>query len=167
MRIIKLAAVVATATAFVGTASAQEAYVNVGVDTLDFDAYGVGAKAGYNFTENFGAEVQGSLGIIDDEETVSGIEADVGYDYLVAAFGTASLPLSDDVSIIGRIGYYYTELSAEGAGVTVTEEFDGLAGGVGLQYMLDEMNGIRVDYTYLDGDGGNADSASLAYVRKF
>ena len=169
MKSLKVLTASIAALGIVGTAQAGEgdAYVNVGVDTLEFDSYGIGGKVGYQFTDYFGVEGQGSVGIIDDEQTIGNIEVDIGYDYLVSGFGVATLPLSDGFELLGRVGYYYAEVSAEAAGTSVSDDEDGLAFGVGGQYMWDKMNGIRADYTYLDGDGGHADVASLSYVRKF
>ncbi len=169
MKSLKVLVASIAALGVVGVAHAGEgqAYVNVGVDSLEFDAYGIGGKVGYQFADYFGVEAQGSVGIIDDEQTIGAVTADVGYDYLLGGFAVATLPLEDGFELLGRVGYYYTELSAEGAGVTVTDDADGFAAGVGAQFMWDDANGIRADYTYLDGNGGHADSVSLAYVRKF
>ena len=168
MKIVKALAISAALTAYVGSAYAQDddagAYVNVGVDTLDFDTFGVGAKLGYNFTKNFGLEAQGSIGVIDDEVVTFGQTVDVGYDYIAGGFFTVSLPLGRDVSWISRFGYYTAEATATTGNVSASASTDGFAGGSAIQYMFGEKDGIRVDYTYLD-DGG--DTGSIAYVRKF
>jgi len=134
---------------------------------LEFDSHGIGGKAGYQFTDYFGVEAQGSVGVIDDEQTIAGFDVDIGYDYLVGGFGVAKFPLDNGFEIIGRAGYYYGEVSAEAAGESISDDQDGFALGAGAQYLWDGVNGIRADYTYLDGDGGHADFVSLAYVRKF
>jgi len=169
MKLVKFLAAGAAVIAMAGTAQAQDgqAYVNVGVDTLEFDSYGIGAKVGYKFSDWLGAEVQGSIGVIDDEVETLGTTVDVGYDYLLGGFAVATLPVSDGVEFIGRVGYYTTEVTASAGNVSESATADGFAGGVGMQYLWDDLNGIRADYTYLDGDGGHADGFSVAYVRKF
>lgn len=168
MKFIKALALSAAVTAYVGTAHADDgAYVNVGVDTLEFDNYGVGGKVGYNFAGGtFGVEVQGSLGVVDEEVT-SGV--DFGYDYIAGGFVTLSLPIGQRFSLISRTGYYFSEFSASSSTDSASASIDGFAGGTGVQYMLDDNNGIRLDYTWLDGgdNGGNANSGSISYVRKF
>jgi len=42
---------------------------------------------------------------------------------------------------------------------------DGFAGGIGIQYNLDQANGVRLGYTAVDGDGASADVIDLVYVR--
>lgn len=170
MKSFKFVAIAAALIACAGTAQAEDdgsAYINVGVDTLEFDNYGIGAKIGYDFADYFGIEVQGSLGIIDDEVNVGNVKVDVGYDYLVGAFAVGKIPVADNFDLLGRVGYYSAEVTAKTLGASSTDTIDGLALGVGGQYMLDEKNGVRLDYTYLDSDDGNADAFSLAYVRKF
>ena len=171
MKTLKTAIAAIAVLGFAGAAHAQDgqAYVNVGVDTLEFDQYGIGGKLGYQFSDYFGVEAQGSIGIIDDEVTLGGTTVDVGYDYLIGGFATGTLPLGESVDLIGRVGYYAAEVSAEvtAGGIGASDDEDGFAFGAGLQYMWDDLNGVRADYTYLDGDGGHADAVSLSYVRKF
>ena len=111
MKTLKAAVATIAIIGFAGTAQAQdnEFYINLGVDSYDFDAYGIGAKLGQNFHKNFGAEVQGSVGIIDDEELIGGVEFDTNIDYSLAAFGVLRTDASDDFSIFARAGYHYTE----------------------------------------------------------
>lgn len=171
MKFIKALAVSAAMTAFVGTAHADDgAYVNVGVDTLEFDNFGIGAKIGTTFAGGtFGVEAQGSLGVIDDEVTIGTTDIDVGYDYIAGAFVTVNLPVGRNITLISRTGYYFSEFSASDGTNSASESIDGFAGGTGIQYMFGENDGIRLDYTWLDGgsNNGDANTGSISYVRKF
>lgn len=166
MKIIKALAVSAAMVAYVGTAHADDgAYVNVGVDTFEFDNYGVGGKVGYNFAGGtFGVEIQGSLGLVDEEVTST---VDQGYDYIAGGFVTLSLPIGQRFSLISRTGYYFSEFTASSSTSSASTSIDGFAAGTGVQYMFDDDNGIRLDYTVLDGQGGSANTGSLSFVRRF
>ncbi len=180
MKTLKIAVAALALTGFAGAAQAQDAghwYMNLGADTYEFDAFGIGGKLGYNFNEWFGAEGQGSIGLIDDEKTIGGMDFDFGYDYMIAGFGVVRYPLSPNFEVFGRAGYQLTEVSidaddAAGEAILdaadIDESVDGFAAGAGIQYMWDGLNGVRVEYTYLDGnDGLEADTGSISYVRKF
>ncbi len=158
---------------FAGTAQAQDNdfYINLGVDSYDFDAYGIGAKLGQNFHENFGLEVQGSTGIIDDEFEIAGFEVDSNIDFSIAAFLTARVETQGGASFFVRGGYHYTEgsLNVENVGGgSFKESADGFAIGGGVQFMVDDVNGIRAEVTHLDADdNASGEIYSLSYVRKF
>ena len=49
----------------------------------------------------------------------------------------------------------------------MSEDLDGFAIGGGVQYNWDELNGVRLGYTYNEADGADADVIDLSYVRKF
>ena len=191
MKLIKSAVAALAATSFAGIAQAQDgqnkdsgAYVAIGASvyvtdpspTFNVDLFTADLKLGYNFNKNFGVEAQGSVGLNtdsfdvlfneDDPETAS-LENRV--DYSVAAFGVARLPLTEQFSVFARGGVHNTQVSREL--ITSDEVFDtsqtktGIAVGAGAQFNVDERNGIRADYTYLDGTNGG--TLSLGYVRKF
>ena len=130
-------------------ASAQDsgAYINVGIDTLNFEAYGIGGKVGYDLMDYVAVEVQGSVGVVDEKDTIGSITAKAGYDYIAGAFSVLKLPLSENFQPFVRTGYYFTELSASAAGQSQSVSFDGFAVGGGAQFMWDSKNGIRAEYT--------------------
>ena len=50
----------------------------------------------------------------------------------------------------------------------MSEDFDGLAYGAGLKYDIDNVNGLRLDYTrYELADDITSDSLSATYLRRF
>jgi hypothetical protein len=54
--------------------------------------------------------------------------------------------------------------------VSVSEDVDGFAGGVGGQFNFgpEYKSGIRAEYTYLDTDGSDGgDLYTISYIRKF
>ncbi len=151
------------------------AYINVGVDAVEFDAYNISGKIGYNVNEYFGVEGQASFGVIDDE--VDGV--DIGVDSSFGAFGVVRFPAAENFDLFARAGYHFTQIGGNDGGVGASIDTDGFALGAGGQYFFTANDGIRVEYTYLDlnvsGDiadefddaSGSADVFSVSYVRKF
>jgi len=170
MKFLKIALATTALVGFASTASAQDsgAYVNIGVDAIEFDAYTASVKLGYNFTDFFGVEGQAGFGIIDQEVGT----VDVGVDNQFAGFGVVRFPTGENFEIFARLGYHATKFGVSGA-VSGDLDTDGFAGGVGGQYFFNGgSNGLRVEYTYLDigsneGNLGGGDVFSASYVRKF
>ena len=174
MRFTKFAFITLAISAGSISAQAQDggAYGEIGVIAYDEDLSGLEAKLGYSFNKYFGVEAQGSIGTNRESEIVSIppdlITVGAKIDYSVAAFGVARLPLSKKFQLFVRGGLHNTQLNVEienslNPGFNQTET--GFAVGGGVQYNFDSKNGIRLEYTYLDEI--DADTSSLAYVRKF
>jgi len=139
----------------------------------DIDSYGLEGRIGYDSGRILGAEVEGSIGIINEDETVGNVNLTSGFDYNVAAFALARLPLSERFSVHARGGYDFRKLSVSGTdnatGTTVDGDLnlDGFAYGVGGEFALTPRDGLRLDYTRSDNEFGATDSVSASYVRKF
>jgi opacity protein-like surface antigen len=142
---------------------------------VDSELFGVQGRLGWQSKSFFGAEVEGSFGLSDDDATVvvGGVPlmAETGVDTQIAGFGVARLPVSERLNILGRVGYHKTDFSGEVTdGVTVADldfSTDGIAYGAGVEYALGQKTSVRADYTRYDFDGADADSVSLAIARKF
>lgn len=162
MKFLKIALATAAIAGFASTASAQDTgtYVNLGVKTYEFDTYNILGRLGYNFSENFGVEAEGSFGIIGNDD--AGIDVDTRWD--LGAYVIGRIPVSEQFDLFARAGYATVNIDVEGLGDI---DVDGFAVGGGIQYNFDGQNGVRLGYTYNDGDGLNADVIDLSYVRKF
>lgn len=141
---------------------------------IDRDLYGVQGRVGYQSADIFGAEVEGSIGLNDEDPNVpffSNIR--LGVDWQTAAFARAVLPLSGRFNVFARGGYHYTQsssdLSPTDPAVQFTFKDDGFAYGAGAEYNLTPRDGIRLDYTRYELGGGRNpyDSASIGYIRRF
>lgn len=156
MKIVKLTACVVSLLASTGIAQAQDItpYVNIGVEGLDFEGMSgnVVARVGADISQYFAVEGEGSVGLLEDND-------DFKIDYKLAGYGRLQYPVSDQVKLFVRAGYYTVEADIG--------EADGLALGGGLEYMFTDRDGIRLDYTNLDDDGGSANTYSIAYSRRF
>ncbi|MEL6687678.1 MAG: outer membrane beta-barrel protein [Pseudomonadota bacterium] len=149
-------------------------YGTLGAVMYDFEdeAFGIQGRLGYQFNPNFGAEVEGSVGVIDDTEDLGGgDQLKTGVDYSAAAFGTVRAPITPRLSTIARLGYHTTRLTSESTIANLVTETnsneDGLAYGLGAEYKLSPVDAIRADYTAYEVDNGTLDSISLAYLRRF
>ena len=142
---------------------------------VDTDLFGIQGRLGWQSKSIFGAEVEGSFGVTDDDDFVNFgngvIEAEREIDTQIAAFAVARFPASNNINLLGRVGYHSTEFDAEfDDGTTVLEQSfstDGLAYGVGVEYAFNPRTSLRADYTRYDLDGPEADALSLAVSRKF
>ena len=172
MKFIKSALAATSISALAMSAQAQDsgAYVNLGVQTLEFDTYNILGRVGYNFNEYFGVEAEGSIGIFGEEE--DGIEIDSPYS--LGGFAVAQFPLTQKFDIFGRVGYSIVnlEVGVEDFG-EVDENVDGVGFGGGIEYSFNDSNGVRLGYTYQtlsdfdDIEVGNASVFDISYVRKF
>lgn len=148
-------------------------YGTLGIVNYDegTDNYGIQARLGYQSSGILGAEVEGSIGISDDEDTVGATTIESGAEYSVGAFARAKLPLAKGFSIHARGGYHLTGVSAESetAGVTteVSDDLDGFAYGAGAEYAFSPRSAIRLDYTRYEADNIDLDAISVGYTRKF
>ena len=168
MRIFALAVLAITAFAsapsFAQDAAGQT-YINGGYNhfqTKTSDTGTLNGRVGYQFTPNFAVEGEGGIGVNDDK--VNGVT--VKTRGTLGAFAVVSAPVAERLSLIGRAGYVHRWSEAKAAGVKVKDDDGSFALGVGGQYMLDDANGLRLDYTrYTEGKGANGYTAS--FVRKF
>jgi opacity protein-like surface antigen len=159
----------------------------------DVDTNAITARAGYQFTPMFGAEIDASFGIdegdfdFDNDEDdldfddnndgdftdIVNISGDIGLDYLVGAYARAVFPISDRFEIFARGGYAYTQLDANavtpgGNQVFLAEDAeDGFSAGAGLSFDLTESWELRADYTWFGFDEVDANSGTVAVGYKF
>ncbi len=143
---------------------------------VDSDLYGLQARAGWQSKSLFGAEVEGSFGLTDDDGAVvifNGVPlaAETEVDTQLAGFGVVRYPVSNKFNVLGRLGYHNTEFNGRVTdGVNTSDvEFstDGVAYGAGVEYALTPLMGLRADFTRYDLDGENTNAVSLAVTRKF
>lgn len=147
-------------TGFYGTAG----YSHLSAD--DVDLGGVTLRGGLQFNDYLGAEVEGTIGIIDDEQTILGEDVDVELNHAIGAFATAGLPINERGRLFARVGYVNLDIEASAAGASVSEDDSDFAYGIGGEFLLDGRNGVRLGYTAYDFDE-TIDTFEIAYVRRF
>ena len=145
-------------------------YSNIGAVMYDVDdeIFGLIGRLGVQKSW-YGAEVEGSVGIIDEELTDN---IDVGIDHSLAAFAVGRVPVGKNFGALARVGYHTTQVGAmlEGTeqNISASEDFDGIAYGAGLEYNINPVSGLRLDYTrYELAEDATSDSLAATYIRRF
>ena len=175
MRTLILAAVAATAfaaPAMAQTVSSPQWYGSVGYGQFNDDIGDMGTvtgRVGARFTPYLGAEAETSFGIKDDDASFGGVDGTIRHRYDVAAYAVGTVPVAENWSLFGRVGYGVTELQAEANGVQSSDHQTSVNYGAGVNYDFDAQNGVRADFTRRDytDDAGKADVYSVSYVRRF
>ena len=137
--------------------------VDVSGTSTDVDLGSLTARAGYDFNQNFGAELEGSFGVSD--ESVLG--ATVELNYLVGAYGKVQAPLADNFTVFARAGIVNAELEASGGGISESESDTGAGYGVGGVLDFAENLYVRGDYTRIDIEDLEADTFTISLGMRF
>ncbi|MBR9825972.1 MAG: porin family protein [Alphaproteobacteria bacterium] len=169
MKRFVLAASAAVAVLATAGAQAQDFTFSGGYERADFDGVELDTvvlRGSYFFNENFGVEGQLNFGVNDESVTVGTVTADVDMDYGFGAFGVYRFPASDNFNFFARAGYLHAELEASVANFSVSDDDGAFAAGIGAEWMFDDRNGVRFDYTYADYDN-EANFYGISYVRRF
>lgn len=174
---IKIVTILAAATLLAGTAvsanaqDAGSAYGQIGagqIDASDEKFTTVHVTGGYNFNRNFAAEAEFGFGITEKTYTVGSVSVDAKVKYTAGAYLVGSLPVAENLDVVGRVGFATVNVEASSGNVSADESESGVAYGVGLRYFPQGgVHGIRGDFTRYDLDGEKVDSLQLSYVRRF
>ena len=153
--------------------SSPQVYGTLGYTQLngsDGDLGAVTGRVGAKLNRYFGVEGEASVGVHDDNITFGGVDGRLEHRYDAAAYGVATLPLSPNLEVFGRVGYGTTEVKSSIQGFAAANDGRSVNYGVGANYFLDDRNGVRADWTrrdFQEDNGGEADAYSLSYVRRF
>ena len=151
---------IAIAMAALGTTTAHAAddiYFGAGVGAAHFnglnnvegvehgteDAFAGNAFAGYNFNENFGAEL--GYQYAGRGNTNGGINNNAYENQGATLSGIARLPLGEDFSLFGEAGAYWSHTHGFG----VTDSRVSPMAGVGLTYKLNDALDLQARYRYM------------------
>lgn len=175
MRNILLAAVAVSAIAAPALAQSNpepRGYGSLGYTHLDGDATSTGAvtgRLGVNLNRYLAVETEASVGVKDDDFTVAGVDGSIKHEWDAAGYVVGKYPVGDKLELFARGGYGHTELKQEIAGGNTDIGGDSWNYGVGANYYLDGVNGVRADWTRRDfrDNGGEADAYSVSYIRRF
>lgn len=137
----------------------------------DVDMAGIQGRLGFQSSKYFGAEAEGSIGLISHKERLGTADLKSNIDYSLAAFVRGVVPVSQRLNIFSRAGYHVTGIDASLSNSTTTindsGSFDGFAYGGGVEYALNPRDAIRFDYTRYDLGPVDAESLAMSYARKF
>ncbi|AYG94061.1 porin family protein [Brevundimonas naejangsanensis] len=139
------------------------------LDHSDGDLGAVTGRLGARLNPYLGVEGEASIGVKDDDFTVTGVPGKLEHDYDAAAYVVGILPVTPNFELFARGGYGTTRIKAELGGFESKADGESWNYGVGANYFFDGQNGVRGDWTRRDftDDGGEVDVYSLNYVRRF
>ena len=127
----------------------------------------LGARAGYDWTENFSleAELQTSL---NEEKLYIGTDGNhVSMRSNAAIFGRFALPLNERLSLHARIGFASTEFETSIGPYEYINKYDGGAYGLGGAFDITDKVYIRGDLTRYDTGAVESDSVTLGAGFRF
>lgn len=159
---IAASAALLSVAAIPAVSQAQEVYGTIGyagVEANDADLGAIQGRLGYRFNPYIGVEGEAAFGVADD--TVGGVDVELKHE--LGAYVVGFLPVTPRADLFARVGYTSAEFDTSLGGV----DNDGAAWGVGGQYHFTDKDGVRLDWTRHDYDGGDSDVWSLGYTRKF
>lgn len=151
--------------------TAPEWYGTAGYAATDADSVNLGAiqgRIGVKLNPYVGFEGEAAIGVKEDDVTVGATNVNVKLNHEVAAFVVGYLPVSPSTDLFVRAGYGSSEIEASAAGTSFSGSDSGLVYGVGGQHYFTDKDGVRVDWTKHEFDGGgDANVWAVAYTRKF
>jgi outer membrane immunogenic protein len=148
-----------------GTLGYTNSHVDGGVDLG-----AIQGRLGARFGNYVGVEGELAGGVKSDDADVGGTSVNVKLRHQEAIYGVAFLPVTPKADLFARVGYGSSNIRASGSGSSFTGSQDSWNYGVGGQYFLTPKDGVRVDYTRHDFNGGGdlkSDEWGVSYVRKF
>lgn len=140
----------AMAEGFYGGAGIGLTQIEEEEDGVSFDdsPFGWRILAGYDFNENFA--VEGSyVNSGEAEDTLFG--EDIEVEMTAFTFSVVGLlPVSDAMSLFGKLGYYSGEQEITVDGFTLDEDEDGFAAGAGVRFNTSDNFAIRGEFDWFD-----------------
>ena len=155
------------------TAAGPQWYGTAGYTHLDGDNADLGAitgRVGARLNPNFALEGEASIGVVDDDVRIAGVNGSIEQDYDAAAYAVGIIPVSPNLELFGRVGYGTTSIKAKVAGFSAEQDGESVNYGAGATYFLDAKNGLRADWTrrdFTDDNGGEIDTYGVGFVRRF
>lgn len=151
----------------------SDLYVTGGYSAFDSEGATINAltlRGGMSFHEILGAEFEASFGL-GAEDFGGNLGSQVELENQFAAYLVGRYPVARDFDVLARIGYTTGEFQSSTSGVTGDAEVDGLAFGIGGEYMFTEQFGARADYTRIEAEDdsfdGGIDVFAIGGVFKF
>lgn len=173
MKTLLLSTAVALITASAASAQTPDGPYTLGAGYTNLNAVGgnydaLTLRGGYDVNSYFGVEGEALFGIGDEVTNIFGVNAETTLSHSLGLFAKGEYPITEAISVHGRLGYVWTKLEGEAAGFSASRRDKGVGYGLGAEYAFNGPNALRADYTLYDyGSDGEADGWSLTYVRSF
>lgn len=169
----KLICAAALATAAASPAFAEGPYLGAAYNSLaitdsriggvELDVDTLGVVGGYELSPNLAIEGRLLTGV--DEETSGAFRAEI--DSYIGANLVGKLPLNNEFSLYGTLGYGFLDANISGPGFNTSDDDGGINYGGGVMYTTGNVN-IRAGYEMLyDNDNIEADGLNLTATFAF
>lgn len=134
-------------------------------ESFDDSPMGWRIHGGYDFNENFA--IEGSyIQTGDAEDVILGENVEVQLSaFTFSVLGL--LPMSDDVDLFGKLGFYTGEQEITVQGITFDEDDDGLTVGAGIRLNMNDRFALRGDFDWFDTDIDTVWSLGVGFNYRF
>jgi len=179
MKSIAVAVLTVVATAFAGTALAQQERTYFGGNLVwaDYKEDGfptatptvLSGRFGKEFSRHFAVEGRLGFGIADDTITALGTTISVDVDYAFGVYARGILPLADIFSIYGLIGFTAGKISASAPGVGSFSDSDSdISFGFGADLAISRNLAVNFEWAKLfEGAGYEVEGTSIGLVYRY
>jgi hypothetical protein len=141
-------------------------YAEDGLD--DANPTAVGVKLGASINKNFAVEARLGVGLSDDSINVLGVPVSIKVNNFIGVYGKGILPLSNQASLYGLLGYTQGKLKAEFPGGSTSESDSDVSYGVGGDFAITPTTSLNVEWARLfKGDGYKVDGLTFGVSFKF
>jgi hypothetical protein len=143
----------------------------MGQNSSGGDLGAIQGRLGYRLNNYLGVEGEVAGGVKSDHIGLApGVSEKASLDHQEAAYAVGFVPISPKLDILGRVGYGHERVHYDGPAGTFNQASDSVNYGAGVQYHLDDKNGVRADYTreaFQHTGVEDANVWSVAYSRHF
>jgi len=163
------AAAVAAALCAMGAAHAQSVsftgpYVGAAIGDGDFGT-AFRAFGGGQFTRIFG--IEGQLASYGSQSYQNGFYTYKDSAWAAGAYATATMPVAQNLSVLGKVGAHYFRFKHSGPGGSTQDSSVELGIGAGLKWQFVPAAALRLEYENIGGSGGDLFSAGLQFPLNF
>jgi opacity protein-like surface antigen len=148
---------------YLGAAYNSLAITDSRINGVELDVDTLGVVGGYELSPNLAIEGRLLTGV--DEENSGGFRAEI--DSYLGANLLGKLPLNNQLSLYGTLGYGFLDANISGPGFNVNDDDGGVSYGGGVMYTAGNVN-IRAGYEMLyDRDNVEAEGLNLTATFAF
>ena len=141
-------------------------YAEDGLD--DANPTAIGVKIGASISKNFAVEARLGTGLSDDSVSVLGVPVSIKVDNFYGVYGRGILPLSDQASIYGLLGYTHGKLKGDFTGGSVSISDSDVSYGIGGDFAVTPTVSLNVEWARLfKGDDFKVDGLTFGVSFKF
>ncbi len=149
---------------YLGAQYAIGSYNEPGIDAINPTM--VILRGGSRLHKNFAIEGRIGTGVTSD--TLEGTVLELSVESLYGVYGLAILPVNEDVSFYGLIGYSKGTLKLSIPGDSITDSDSGTSIGLGVDFVISPTMTLNAEYvSYIDGDLYDFTAVAVGLTSKF